>query len=202
MPDGPDIDAFIDHGRESPALEYKQSAPWLELRLGIVKAALAFANSRDGGYIVIGMRRLAGDQYEAEGMRPEHLAEYALDTVQGFVNGYAVPFVSLDAAQHEHDGRLFFVIAVDPFEDVPVICTRDAGDDLRRAAIYTRSRRMVSSAPIDNPEDMRAMIDLATDRSVARLRARGLLPPVAAGVPSDEDQFDEQERSIEHEGEA
>lgn len=202
MPDGPDIDAFIDRGRESPALEYKRSAPWLELRLGIVKAALAFANSRDGGYIVIGMRRLAGDQYEAEGMRPEHLAEYALDTVQGFVNGYAVPFVSLDAAQHEHDGRLFFVIAVDPFEDVPVICTRDAGDDLRRAAIYTRSRRVISSAPIDNPEDMRALIDLATDRSVARLRARGLLPPLAAGVPIDEDRYGEQERSIEQEGEA
>ena len=201
MPAGSAIDALIDRGRESPNLEYKQSAPWRDLRLAIVKATLAFANTRGGGYIVIGMKHLGGDQYEAEGMTPGHLAEYTLDQMQSFVNGYATPFVSLDAARHEHDGRVFYVIAVDPFEDMPVICQRDAGDDLRRAAIYTRSRRMVSSAPIDNPEDMRALIDLATDRSVARLRARGLLPPVAAGVPIDEDRFGEQERSIEQERE-
>lgn len=201
MPDGSDIDALIARGRESPNLEYKRSEPWDNLRLNIVKAALAFANTRNGGYIVIGMNPLGGGQYEAAGMMPEHLGGYTLDTVQTEVNRYAAPSVSLDAARHEHGDRTFFVIAVDPFEDVPVICTRDAGDDLRRAAIYTRSRRMVSSAPIDNPEDMRDLIELATDRSVARLRARGLLPPVAAGVPTDEDRFGEQERSIERERE-
>lgn len=207
MPAGSAIDALIDRGRESPALEYKQSAPWRDLRLAIVKAALAFANTWSGGYIVIGMNGLDAGRYEATGMLPEHLAGYTLDTVQAEVNRHAAPSVSLDAAWHEHDGRTFFVIAVDPFEDVPVICTRDARDDrqravLRRAAIYTRSRRMVSSAPIDNPEDMRALLDLATDRSVARLRARGLLPPLATGVPIDEDRFGEQERSIEQEREA
>ena len=201
MPAGSAIDALIDRGRESPNLEYKRSMPWDSLRLNIVKAALAFANTRNGGYIVIGMNPLGGGQYEAEGMSPEHLAGYTLDTVQTEVNRHAAPFVSLDAAQHEHDGKTFFVIAVDPFGDVPVICTSGAGD-LRQAAIYTRSRRMVSSAPIDNETDMRDLIDLATDRSVARLRARGLLPPVAAGVPIDDDWFDEQERSIEQEREA
>lgn len=204
MPDGPDIDALIARGRESPNLEYKRSMPWDNLRLDIVKAALAFANTRNGGYIVMGMNPLDGGQYEAAGMSSGHLAGYALDAVQAEVNRYAAPSVALDAARHEHGGRTFFVIAVDPFEDVPVICTRDARDErqravLRRAAIYTRSRRMVESAPIDNPEDMRALLDLATDRSVARLRARGLLPPVAAGVPGDEDRFGEQERSIEQE---
>lgn len=202
MPDGPDIDALIARGREAPNLEYKRSMPWRDLQIGIVKAALAFANTRGGGYIVIGMTQLPGDRYEPDGMAPEHLGEYTLDSVQEFVNSYAAPFVSLDAVQHEHGGKTFFVIAVDPFEDVPVICTRGSGDDLRQAALYTRSRRVISSAPIDNPEDMRALIDLATDRSVARLRARGLLPPVAAGIPSDEDRFGEQERSIEQEGEA
>ena len=206
MPDGPDIDGLIARGREAPNLEYKQSAPWGGLRLGIVKAALAFANTRDGGYIVIGMEQLADDRYEPQGMTPEHLAGYTLDDVRSFVNRYATPFVSLDAMQHERDGKTFFVIAVDPFEDVPVICTRDAETRdaevvLRRAAIYTRSRRMVSSAPIDNPEDMRALIDLATDRTVARLRARGILPSVAASASTDDDRFTEQERSIERERE-
>lgn len=198
LPDGPDIDALIARGREAPNLEYKQSTPWDDPKL--VKAALAFANTRDGGYIVIGMKRLPGDRYEPEGMGPEHLAGYTLDKVQSFVNGYAAPFVSLDATRHEYGGKTFFVIAVDPFEDVPVICTSGAGD-LQQAAIYTRSRRMISSAPIRNPEDMRALIDLATDRAVARLRARGILQSVAPSAPTDEDWFTEQERSIERERE-
>lgn len=200
LPDGPDIDGLIAAGREAPNLEYKRSAPWDGIRLGIVKAALAFANTRDGGYIVIGMTRFPGDRYEPEGMTPEHLAGYTLDDVRSFVNRHAAPFVSLDATQHERDGKTFFVIAVDPFEDVPVICTSGAGD-LQLAAIYTRSRRMVSSAPIDNPEDMRALIELATDRAVARLRARGILPSVAASAPTNDDWFTEQERSIERERE-
>ena len=201
LPDGPDIDGLIARGREARNLEYKRSAPWDDLRLGIVKAALAFANTRDGGYIVIGMEQLADDRYEPQGMTPEHLAGYTLDKVQTEVNRYAAPFVSLDATPHKYGGKTFFVIAVDPFEDVPVICTRDAEVVLRRAAIYTRSRRMVSSAPIDNPEDMRALIDLATDRAVARLRARGILQSVAPSTPTDDDRFTEQERSIERERE-
>ena len=208
LPDGPDIDGLIARGREAPNLEYKQSMPWddLNLKLKLVKAALAFANTRDGGYIVIGMEQLADDRYEPQGMTPEHLAGYTLDKVQTEVNRYAAPFVSLDATPHKYGGKTFFVIAVDPFEDVPVICTRDAETRdaevvLRRAAIYTRSRRMVSSAPIDNPDDMRALIDLATDRAVARLRARGILQSVAPSAPTDEDWFTEQERSIERERE-
>ena len=197
LPDGPDIDALIARGREARNLEYKQSMPWddLNLKLKLVKAALAFANTRDGGYIVLGMTPLPGDRYEPEGMDPEHLGEYTLDKVQDFVNGYAAPFVSLDATRHEYGGKTFFVIAVDPFEDVPVICTSGAGD-LQQAAIYTRSRRMISSAPIRNPEDMRALIDLATDRAVARLRARGLLPPMVGTRPVDEELFARQEGDI------
>lgn len=169
--------------------------PWEDLKLQVVKAALAFANTRDGGYIVIGMTQLPGDRYEPEGMDPEHLGEYTLDKVQDFVNGYAAPFVSLDATRHGYGGKTFFVIAVDPFDDVPVICTSGAGD-LQQAAIYTRSRRMISSAPIRNPEDMRALIDLATDRAVARLRARGILQSVAPSAPTDEELFARQEGDI------
>lgn len=197
-PDGPDVDALIAAGRESPNLEYKRSAPWERLRLQVVKAALAFANTQGGGHIVIGMKRLADDQYEAEGMAPEHLATYRLDDVQTQVNRYADPAVSLDGFRHERDGKDFFVIAVDEFEDVPVICKRGSEDgELRLAAIYARSRRMNASAPIDNQTDMRALLARATEKALAaRLRSlarAGITQLTVADVLSSTSQF-EQER--------
>lgn len=187
------IASLIERGREARWLEYEQSAPWEELRLNIAKAALAFANTRGGGYIVIGMRALGNDGYEATGVQDEHLATYSLDTVQTGVNRYADPAVSLDCATHEHDSKKFFVIAVDEFDAVPVICTRDAERELRRAAIYTRSRRMAASAPIERQDDMRALLDLAADRALERrvghLRSIGLLPREASTVPTDEERF-------------
>lgn len=197
-PDGPAIDALIAIGRESANLEYKQSEPWASLRLQIVKAALAFANTQGGGHIVIGMRRLADDQYEAEGMAPEHLATYRLDDVQAQVNRYADPAVSLDGFRREHGGKTFFVIAVDEFEDVPVICRGGSEDgELRQAAIYVRARRKNESAPIDNQTDMRALLALATEKALtARLQelARaGVVQLAVADVLSSTGQF-EQER--------
>ena len=191
--DGLDVAELIERGRESRWLEYKQAAPWDDLRLKIVRTALAFANTQNGGHIVIGMRDLGGDQYEATGMTGEHLATYSLDTVQAGVNRYAEPFVSLDCAAHEHEGKRFYIIAVAEFEDVPVICTRDAPGELQRAAIYSRSRRVTSSAPIDNQTDMRALLDLATDRAlgrrVAHLRSLGLLPNEPPTVLTDTERF-------------
>lgn len=197
-PDAPDIDALIAIGRESASLEYKQSEMWATLRLQIVKATLAFANTQGGGHIVIGMKRLADDQYEAEGMAPAHLATYRLDHVQAEVNRYADPAVSLDGFRHEHDGKTFFVIAVDEFEDVPVICTRDGGDgELRRAAIYARTRLMNASAPIDNQTDMRTLLARATRKALATrlqdLVHAGVTQITVADVLSSTGQF-EQER--------
>jgi len=187
------LDSLIGRGREARWLEYKQSATWGDLRLKIAKAAIAFANTRDGGYIVIGMRDLGNDRYEPQGMTAEHLATYDLDTVQAGVNSYAEPFVSLDCAPFDHNGKTFFVIAVSEFEDAPVICTRGADRELRRAAIYTRSRRVTSSAPIENQTDMRALLDLATDRAlgreVERLRSVGRLPPGPDPPSTDEERF-------------
>lgn len=193
-PDGPAIDALIDAGRESANLEYKQSEPWERLSLQIVKAALAFANTRGGGHIVIGMKRLADDQYEAEGMVPDHLRTYRLDHVQAQVNRYADPAVSLDGFRHEHDGKIFFVIAVDEFEDVPVICRGGSEDGaLRQAAIYVRSRRMNASAPIDNQTDMRALLARATEKALAarlqELARAGVVQLAVADVLSSTGQF-------------
>lgn len=198
--DGLDIANLIDRGREAPWLEYKQSSPWEELLLKIVKAALAFANTRDGGYIVIGMKDLGNGRYAAEGMTDEHLVTYRLDDVQARVNRYADPAVALDCAPYEHDEKSFYVIAVDEFEAVPVICTREAEGELRRAAIYTRRTSPISSAPIDNQTDMRALIDLATERAlgrqVTRLRSLGLLPRDAPTVPTDREEFASQREEI------
>lgn len=198
--DGLDVSDLIDRGREALWLEYKQSAPWDELKLKVSKAALAFANTRDGGYLVIGMRDLGNDHYEATGMTAEHLGTYGLDDVQAQVNRYADPDVSLDCAVREHNGKRFYVIAVDEFRDVPVVCTKGVDGELRQAAIYARRLAPISSAPIDNQGDMRTLLDLATDRAlgreIQRLRSAGLWHSEPVAVETDSERFATQRGDI------
>ena len=103
--------------------------------------------------------------------------------------------MSLDGFRHEHDGKTFFVIAVDEFEDVPVICRRDGGDgELRRAAIYVRPRRMNASAPIDTQTDMRALLARATEKALVgrlqELARAGVVQLAVADVLSSTGQFE------------
>lgn len=72
LPDGPDIDALIAAGRESVGLEYKQSAPWSELRVNLIRTVLGMTNTRGGGRIVIGVAERDGG-YSPDGMSDEHI---------------------------------------------------------------------------------------------------------------------------------
>ena len=58
------ITQWIIHGREERNLEYKSSLDWADAatKAKIVKSAIAMANLRDGGWIVIGVDRIVDDR--------------------------------------------------------------------------------------------------------------------------------------------
>ena len=200
LPDGPDIDALIARGRESVGLEYKQSAPWSELRVNLIRTVLGMANTRGGGRIVIGVAERDGG-YSPDGMSDEHIASFPTEEdLRAAVNGFAQPFVETLLDECEHDGWRFLVITVPEFEREPVLCMRPDGHRLQEGKLYVRSTRKPETVEIRNPTDMRALLRLATQKAlrqeVENLRDLGFLPPMAGTRPVDEELFARQEGDI------
>jgi hypothetical protein len=96
---------FIGLRREARNLEYKQSTSWSDktFQAKITKSILAMSNIRDGGQIIIGMKRQADESYVAEGMEQSHLDSMTADTVQSIVAQFADPYVQITLTKEEDD---------------------------------------------------------------------------------------------------
>ena len=110
----------IAAGGESQRLEYKQSAPWSELKAKIVRTALAMANVRDGGLIVVGVAQV-GSEFSAIGMSDSDLATYKADEIKAAINSYADPPVAMEWVTVMFEGKTFGMLVIEEFDQFPVI---------------------------------------------------------------------------------
>lgn len=96
----------------------------------------------------------------------------------------------------EYNGNQYVVLEVDVFTDIPVLCKRDFQDVLRSEACYVRSRRKPETSEMPTQEDMRDLLELATEKKLrerlAQLGRVGLIILPSAG-PLSTERF-EQER--------
>jgi hypothetical protein len=69
---------------ETQNIDFKEAAPWDDLKWRIIKTALAMGNLRDGGIVIIG------------GVSPGLLRAYDPDVIIDQINAYASPFVDLE----------------------------------------------------------------------------------------------------------
>ncbi len=196
-----DFDELILTGHESPNLEYKQSAPWRDLRVSLIRTVLGMANTRGGGNIVMGMTEGPENAFTANGISEEHWQNYPPDEdFQAAVNGFAEPFAEPRLEAHQHDGRRFFIVTVPEFEYEPILCMKTESQRLREGALYVRSTRKPETVEVRTPTDMRALMRLATDkalgREVERLRTLGLLPVVQVAGDTDSEAFAKQIEDI------
>jgi hypothetical protein len=187
--------SLITSGRERRNLEYKQTMSWADpaTKAKIVKSALAMANLRDGGAIVIGVERQKDDSYLTVGMQQGDYDSFNHDHVSVEVNNFADPFVQLSVEKRELDGRRFAIIVVSEFEELPVVCKRDGLERLRVGAIYCRPRRKHETVEVPSQTDMREMLDLAAEKKVRslhgqieRIGARLSFPPASDTVAFNE----------------
>jgi predicted HTH transcriptional regulator len=169
---------------ERRSVELKQSMSWDEpnTQAKITRSILAMSNIRDGGKIIIGAKRNDDDTYEPEGLYPEHKDTYNSDNVADHVSNYADPYVKFTLEAITCGENTFIVIRVDEFEEVPVICKND-GRDLRRSAVYVRSRRKPESVEVRDEAEMREIIEMAVEKSVRKLFQRLANAGVSLGVP-------------------
>lgn len=85
------------------------------------------------------------------------------------------------------------MIEVAEFESVPVICGRDsANGNLERGELYTRSWSKPESSKRRTQNEMRLVLELATEKQLRRFVAMARGADLDMGLPSDRDKFDQQ----------
>ena len=170
--------------------EFKAGRPWEDLKLKIVKSALALVNLAGGGYVIIGVsENRTPNVFEATGMSEHDKNTFNKDIVSTFVNEFADPHIDIDLKPFSNDTKHFVVIQVFEFEEVPVICKKDSSETIK-SRIYCRTHRRVESSPQPSVSELREIIELAIDKGIRKQRRR----VESYGLEVDNDPF-EQERS-------
>ena len=162
---------LILHGSEERNLEYKSSMPWDDntTKLKVTKTAMSMANIKDGGILIFGVDEVDSGQFKPIGMKKNDAESFNQDDVMDYINGYADPYVDLKVEKIEYDGKLFVIIQIKEFDELPVVCTK-SGQDLNKGNVYTRSRRKYESVPVSSQTEMREILEMAVDKRIRKLR--------------------------------
>jgi len=173
-----ELKTYIEAGKESRHLEYKRSKSWNDpnFKATITKSILGMSNIKDGGTIVIGMDKQEDGSYVPEGVQLEHLKAFSdEDSIKKYVANFADPCVDFDVEISKYQNNDFVIIIVREFEELPVICKADGLKNLRKGAIYTRTKRHPETAEVPSQTEMREIVELAIDKGMRKLSERGYI---------------------------
>jgi predicted HTH transcriptional regulator len=164
------VRAALDTCVESQGLEFKESAELQALQLKLVKTAMAMANLRDGGLIIIGVGQRTGT-WERTGIRDEDLATYDVDDLSDAINRYASPPVAVDLVLVLHESARFLTIQVREFRETPVVCKRDGGpgSGLKQGFVYLRPAGTARTSEVRTADEMHDLLDLAAEKRARRI---------------------------------
>ena len=190
-------------GHERRGTEFKGPGPRTDKYLfaKVARASLGMANHRDGGIVAIGVED-KNNVIKPVGLNATDLATWNYDEVSTSLAAYADPSVSFDLQILNYKDNSHVILKIHEFEDIPVLCRQDyiRGDEvvLRKGACYVRSRHKPETSEIPSQEDMRDLLDLATDKGVTKFVARAvksdliIVSPLGATAPADKELFEAQ----------
>ncbi len=169
--------AFIDSPAELTHIEYKRDVDFTSLQFRFVKTAMAMANLRDGGTIIVGVSQDMQRQFVADGITAANQATFVQETVYEFVNRYASPPVELRVLAISHNGKRFIVIDVQPFERIPVVCSRNSpngtapSDELREGDFFVRvGSPQVGTQRVKSAAMMHEVLEFAVIRRLSEVQ--------------------------------
>lgn len=178
MIDADQMLALLELGGEQRSVEFKRAGNIKEKPYvaKVARAAIALANYRGGGTVVLGVDDV--DPIGGEnGLTDGQLKDWTnVDLVNSKLNAYADPAIELTLGTVPHpNGKQLVVIQVQEFRDYPVMCKRDFGDVLFAGQLFTRSAAKPESSPRQTHGEIREVIELAVDKNLNRFlqRARG-----------------------------
>src|SRR5690606_25824774 len=163
---------FLDFAQEQRNLEYKTSMSWSEplTKSKVLKACLAMANIRDGGYLIFGVDEVASGDFKPIGMQQAHFDSFNQDDVQDYINKYADPYVELGVGKFQLDSKLYIAIEIQEFSSLPVVCKKGGENGLVVGHMYTRPRRKLESVIVPSQTDMREILELYLEKEILRMR--------------------------------
>jgi len=185
------VQAALDTCVESQSIDFKESADVATLQYKLIRTAMAMANLRDGGVIVIGAGE-RGETWDLTGIRDEDLNSYNVDELTDAINRYASPPIAVELVLHYREGSRFLAVQVREFGDTPIVCRRDGppGAGLKQGVLYVRPAGVARTSEVRSAEDMQDLLNLAAEkraRSILETARRiGMQPPTPARRFDDE----------------
>ncbi|TVU61954.1 ATP-binding protein [Paenarthrobacter nitroguajacolicus] len=190
-----ELAAVIAVGHETRNVEFKAGGSLSDKSYValVARAGLALANQRDGGNIVLGINDRS--PADSPGLSQEQLDQWTnLDAVADQLNRYCDPPLILRLEVREHpNGKPVVVVEVGEFSEIPSLCVKEYPGVLVLGQLYTRSLRKPESSIYHTHNEMREVLDLATQKGLRRFRETAVGAGVLwTGAPTDKEKFQEQ----------
>src|SRR6266849_3226050 len=160
----------LDTCIESQSIEFKESSPWPTLQYKIIKTALAMANLRDGGVIVIGASERE-KRWDLTGISAEDLASYDVDEVIDGIHRFASPAIKTEIVLVPYrNDQTFLAINVHEFDETPIVCRRDGPSqtNLKQGVVYIRPAGRARTSEVRSAEEMHDLLELAAEKRARR----------------------------------
>lgn len=174
---------LTEAGYESRRIEFKPSFTWNDLRSSalkekIIQTILGFANTRDGGDIIIGISERRNSQTpQLLGLDGDQFKSFKYDKLKQVVDSFASAAVNFSILEASKGNNQFVVVRVSEFDESPIVCKKNGKNTrfLRQGDIYCRSRTGAPATVRSTDIELREIIELAVDKQIRKLRRRGYI---------------------------
>lgn len=179
------IEEILQGNAESLNTEFKSTFDvstntWAKERL--IRSMLAMSNTRDGGYIVVGISEKKDKSLDYTGIEETHLSTFKTkaEEFKTKVESFSSSPVIYEIGVGPYKGKNYLVISVNEFVLNPLICRRNGENGesvakhLEEGAIYIRTLKdKPSSVKLTNPIDIQDFLERASDKQISNLHKRG-----------------------------
>lgn len=172
-----ELEELIEGGFETPRIEYKGPCDWNINTFA--KDILAIANIESGGRIIIGVEE-KDIEYKRVGMTKAQVTTFNYDTMRDQFASFASPHVKFSVSYpYDKNGKQYVVIAVNEFDETPVICIKPSEPAGTKAPViyYRNTDKKVESGPISNYHDLHKLLERAATKIRVKWKSLGLSTP-------------------------
>ena len=174
------IQEILQGNAESLNTEFKATFDFninVWMREKLIRSILAMSNTRDGGFIVIGIEEKTDKILDFTGIKDEHLLTFKGDDLKAKVESFSSSPVSYEIGAGPYKGNNYIVISVTESPLNPIIWRRNSEHKnkiLEEGAIYVRTLKdKPSSVKLSNPVDVQDFMERAATKLISHRHKEG-----------------------------